>query len=145
MDAGGQPTAIQRSDGSLLCYLRGEPFVLRSESTDKGGSWTPVHPIPMRCPGASLALCKLSNGHLVLAFNDSSSERTPLSVALSTDDGATWSEPVTLESNSGEYAYPCVIQTSDDLIHVSYTFLRQVIKHVEFNEQWLTLLSGTDH
>ncbi len=30
---------------------------------------------------------------------------------------------------------------SDGKIHVSYTFLRLAIKHAEFNERWLTLLS----
>jgi predicted neuraminidase len=68
--------------------------------------------------------------------------RTPLSVALSTDEGATWRTPVSLEANPGEYSYPCVIETSDGMIHVTYTFLRKVIKHAEFNERWLTLLSG---
>jgi len=91
-----------------------------------------------------MAMCRLRNGHLVLVFNDSSTERTPLSVALSTDEGATWGRPVSLEANPGEYAYPCVIATSDGQTHVSYTFLRLVIKHAEFNERWLTLLSASD-
>lgn len=65
----------------------------------------------------------------------------PLSVALSTDNGATWSKPVALEANPGEYAYPCAIQTSDGHIHVTYTFLRKTITHVEFNERWIQLLT----
>lgn len=144
MDKGGQPTAIQRSDGSLLCFLRSEPFILQSESRDLGKTWSPTQSSALRCPGAGMAMCKLRNGHLVLVFNDSSKKRTPLSVALSTDDGATWGRPVSLEANPGEYAYPCVIETSDGRIHASYTYLRLVIKHAEFNERWLRLLSESD-
>jgi predicted neuraminidase/peroxiredoxin len=141
MNAGGQPTAVQRSDGSLLCFLRSEPFILQSESSDGGKTWRPTQRSALPCPGAGMALYRLRNGHLVLAYNSNSFARTPLSIALSTDDGATWSRPVHLESNPGEYAYPCVIETSDGRIHVSYTFLRKVIKHAMFNERWIRELS----
>jgi predicted neuraminidase len=140
IDRGGQPTVIQRDDGSLLAYLRSRPFILQSESKDMGKTWSPAHTTDLKCPGASMALCRLRNGHVVLVFNNSSILRTPLSVALSTDDGKTWSQPVALESNPGEYAYPCMIQSSDGNIHVTYTYLRKVIKHVEFNERWITNL-----
>jgi predicted neuraminidase/peroxiredoxin len=141
MDKGGQPTAFQRRDGTLLCYLRDKPFILQSESKDLGKSWLPTRPSSLPCPGASMALCRLKNGHIVLVYNPTPDARTPLSVALSRDDGATWGRPVALESNPGEYAYPSVIETSDGTIHVSYTFLRLAIKHAEFDERWLTLLS----
>ncbi|MBI4558675.1 MAG: exo-alpha-sialidase [Candidatus Hydrogenedentes bacterium] len=141
MDTGGQPTAVQRSTGSLLCFLRSAPFILQSDSTDLGKTWSPTRPAPLPCPGAGLAMCKLKSGHFVLVYNSSHTERTPLSVSLSTNDGRSWSRPVHLESNPGEYAYPCVIETSDGKIHVSYTFLRKVIKHAEFNERWIALLT----
>ncbi|MBI5092900.1 MAG: exo-alpha-sialidase [Candidatus Hydrogenedentes bacterium] len=119
----------------------GQPTVMQSESKDSGKTWTPSRPTTLPNPGAGMAMCKLRNGHLVFVYNSNADARTPLSVAISKDDGATWSRPVHLESNPGEYAYPCVIQTSDDKIHVSYTFLRLVIKHAEFSERWATLLS----
>ncbi|MBI2431589.1 MAG: exo-alpha-sialidase [Candidatus Hydrogenedentes bacterium] len=144
MDAGGQPTAIERSDGSLLCYLRAAPYILQSESQDGGKTWSPTKPSTLPCPGAGMAMCRLQNGHLVLVYNSNPLQRTPLSVALSTDDGATWSGPVHLESNPGEYAYPCVIETSDGRIHASYTFLRLVIKHAEFDERWIQLLGRSN-
>ena len=43
-----------------------------------------------------------------------------------------------LETDPGEYSYPCIIQTGDGRIHVTYTYRRYSIKHVEFNEDWLT-------
>jgi predicted neuraminidase len=35
-----------------------------------------------------------------------------------------------LESEPGEYSYPAVIETSDGLVHITYTWKRQRIKHV---------------
>ena len=35
-----------------------------------------------------------------------------------------------LEREAGEYSYPAVIQTSDGLVHISYTWRRDRIKHV---------------
>jgi predicted neuraminidase len=35
-----------------------------------------------------------------------------------------------LESEPGEYSYPAVIQTSDGLVHITYTWKRERIKHL---------------
>jgi len=59
-------------------------------------------------------------------------------VARSVDSGQRWEKPLDLETNPGEYSYPSVIQASDGLIHVTYTFRRCAIKHVAFSESWLT-------
>ncbi|HRX56141.1 MAG TPA: hypothetical protein P5016_16625, partial [Verrucomicrobiales bacterium] len=34
------------------------------------------------------------------------------------------------ESEPGEYSYPAIIQTSDGLVHLTYTWKRQKVKHV---------------
>jgi predicted neuraminidase len=134
---GSQPTIVQRTDGSLLAYLRSDPFILESESNDGGKTWTDPKQTNLHCPGAGIAMTRLANGNLVLVHNDSPTERSPLSIRRSTNEGKTWSDPLHLESNPGEYSYPCVLQTSDGRIHVTYTFRRYSIKHVEMNEDWL--------
>ena len=83
---------------------------------------------------------KLHNGHLVLVYNDSETDRTPLCISRSIDEGRTWEKPLLLESNPGRYSYPCVTQTEDGKIHVTYTFRRYAIKHVEMDENWLIQL-----
>ncbi len=135
---GSQPGVIQRKDGSLFSLMRKAPRLTQIESRDGGESWTDAVDSTLRNPDAGISLKKLANGHLILVFNDSDMHRTPLSVVRSTDEGRTWETPLHLESNPGEYSYPCVIQTRDGKIHVSYTYRRYSIKHVEFNEDWLT-------
>ena len=45
-------------------------------------------------------------------------------------DGKAWQSVRVLESDPGEYSYPAVIQTSDGLVHITYTWKRERIKHV---------------
>lgn len=137
VSTGSQPAIIERSDGSLMALLRHRPHILSSLSHDAGRTWTEPHPLPLKNPGAGITLTKLKNGHLVLVFNDSESERTPLSITRSLDEGRTWQTPLHLESNPGEYSYPSIIQSTDGKIHLTYTFRRYAIKHVEMNEDWL--------
>ena len=137
---GGQPTVIERADGSLLTLLRKGPRIVQTESRDGGRTWSPSVATPLKNPDAGIAMTRLRNGHLVLVFNDSENSRSPLSIARSLDEGRTWETPLALESNPGEYSYPCVIQTLDGRIHVTYTFRRYSIKHVEMDENWLVHL-----
>ena len=52
-----------------------------------------------------------------------------LNVALSRD-GRTWEAAAVLEQGPGEFSYPAVIQAADGLVHVTYTWKRERIKHV---------------
>lgn len=140
VSSGSQPTVIQRADGSLLTLLRKSPHILQSESRDGGRTWSPAIATELKNPDAGIAMTRLRNGHLVLIFNDSTTARSPLSIARSLDEGRTWEPPLVLESNPGEYSYPCVIQAGDGRIHITYTFRRYTIKHVELDENWLAHL-----
>jgi predicted neuraminidase len=134
---GEQPTLAPRQDGSLLAFLRTGPRLLQSESFDRGMTWSPAKLTEFKNPDAAISLRALRNGNLVLAWNNQERGRSPLHIARSTDGGKTWSNPVMLESNPGEYSYPSVFQSTDGLIHVIYTYRRYSIKHVVFNEDWL--------
>jgi predicted neuraminidase len=134
---GSQPALVERSDGSLFSLLREKPRLMKTTSHDGGRTWSKAVPSAIPNPDAGITMTRLANGHLILVFNDSETKRTPLSVARSVDEGSTWESPMNLESNPGEYSYPCVIQTADERIHVTYTFRRYAIKHVEFNEDWI--------
>lgn len=71
--------------------------------------------------------------------------RSPLTIAISEDEGVTWSArkniitkcEVGKEIDYPEFSYPSIIQTKDHKIHVSFTYLRQWIRHVEIAEDWI--------
>jgi len=160
-----QPTVVQRQDGSLFCLMRpwtagdvpylrlslaglppppqaGPGHLWQAVSRDEGETWEQVGMGPFPNPNAGADMVRLVNGHLVLAFNNSTIARTPLDIALSEDEGRTWGAVAHLETGDGEYSYPAVIQTPDGLIHVAYTWRRQTIRHVVLDEDWIRTAIG---
>ena len=72
----------------------------------------------------------MADGTVALVYNHTHSGRAPLNIAFSRDDGRTWSRPYVLEDQPGEYSYPAIIQARDGMLHITYTWQRQRIKHV---------------
>lgn len=130
-----QPAFVQRSDGTLLGLLRtNEGRIWVTSSIDRGNMWAEPKPTTLQHNNSGIDLVRLANGHLVLTFNDCTKGRTPLNLAVSEDDGETWSRQMALETDEGEYSYPAIIQTRDGFIHVIYTYRRTHIKHVVLTE-----------
>jgi alpha-L-rhamnosidase len=80
-------------------------------------------------PSAGTDAVTVKDGRHLLVYNPTPKGRTPLSVAISRD-GKTWDTAHVLESGPGEYSYPAVIQTADGLVHITYTWRRERIRHV---------------
>ena len=78
----------------------------------------------------------LTDGRHLIVYNNTPKGRSPLNVAIS-EDGVTWTDVVTLESEPGEYSYPAVIQAKDGRIHITYTWKRVRVKHVVLDSQKL--------
>jgi len=83
-------------------------------------------------PNSGIDAAMLRDGRALLVYNDTSRGRSPLNVAVSAD-GREWKNVVTLESQPGEYSYPAIIQTSDGLVHITYTWKRERVRHVVLN------------
>ena len=121
-----QPSVLRRDDGTLVAYMRenGPRNRIRvAESTDEGIHWGPVGQIELPNPGAGLDAVRLANGHWLLVYNDSTTDRTRLAISLSDDEGVHWRWTRHLERQPrGSYHYPAVIQAQDGQIHVVYSY-----------------------
>lgn len=145
---GSQPSVIETNDKILKCFMRTNDksgicanLVAVSESEDYGHTWTKIHPTKDNIPNpdSGLDAVTLDNGHVILVCNPLSEGRQKLTVFLSEDNGITFPYSRDLEpiEDDKSYHYPAVIQTSDGLIHVVYTFRRLNIKHACFDEDWI--------
>lgn len=125
-----QPTVLQHANGRLqiLCRSR-EGRLVESWSKDDGRTWTPMQSIALPNPNSGIDGVALRDGRVLLVYNHADRDRTPLNVAVSAD-GKKWQAALVLEKEPGEFSYPAVIQTSDGLVHISYTWKREGIKHV---------------
>ena len=134
-----QPT-ILRHDGKLqiLCRTRVPGRILQSWSEDNGKTWSKMEPIPLVNPNSGIDGVTLKSGRHLLVYNHTLLGRSPLNLAAS-DDGKTWQAAAVLESAPGEYSYPAIIQTADGLVHITYTWKRQRVKHVVVDPAKLVL------
>jgi len=128
----------------LVAYCRrgGDYFgredgrLVRTESFDGGRTWSPGEETDFPNPNSPVDFVRLQSGHLLLAYNDSASRRSPLSVALSTDGTRTWHPPVDIIRGELSYSYPCILQTSDGIIYLFFTAgARSHIKYAVFTER----------
>ena len=81
-------------------------------------------------PNSGIDAVRLKDGRSLVVYNHTTNGRTPLNVAVSEDAGKSWKSAAVLERDPGEYSYPAVIQTSDGLVHITYTWNRLRIKHL---------------
>ena len=140
------PAAITGSQLIAFCRRGGnyEPttngWLIRAESDDNGQTWSEGRDSDIRNPNAAVDLLQLRNGHLLLVFNDSMNDRTPLTAALSTDGGKSFSRRRNLIADStGDFGYPVAIQTRDGKIQVLFTSdERSVIRRAIFTEEDIT-------
>ena len=105
-------------------------YICESTSTDGGKTWTPAKRTSLPNPNSGIDAVRMKDGRIALVYNHTKHGRTPLNLALSTDDGETWGFPYVLEGAPGEYSYPAIIQSGDGRLHITYTWKRQRIKHV---------------
>jgi alpha-L-rhamnosidase len=142
-----QPSVLFHKDGSLqvLCRTRNRA-IAESWSKDNGKTWSPMTLSSLPNNNSGTDAVTLMNGWQLLVYNHvlppgdlAKGPRTPLNVAIS-KDGKSWYAAAILEDSPvSQYSYPSVIQTSDGMVHVVYTWRRERIKHVVINPLKLEL------
>jgi predicted neuraminidase len=125
-----QPTILQMKQKLVaLCRSKGLGKIVAMESTDQGKTWSKAEPLDLPNPNSGIDGVTLADGRSLLVYNHTPTGRSPLNVAVSMD-GKTWKPAIVLEREKGEYSYPAIIQSPDGLVHITYTWKRQKVRHV---------------
>jgi predicted neuraminidase len=129
-----QPTILAYRDGAssrlqILCRSRGDGVILQSWSRDHGSTWSALTAAALPNPNSGIDGVTLRDGRQLLVYNHTARGRSPINVAVSSN-GGDWSAAAVLETDPGEFSYPAVIQSSDDRVHITYTWKRERIRHL---------------
>jgi predicted neuraminidase len=120
-----------------LCRTK-QGVVAQTWSKDGGKTWSALTAAPLPNPNSGTDAVTLADGRQLIVYNhaghrvnEAKGNRWPLDVAVS-ENGLEWRHALTLETepNKAGYSYPAVIQSSDGLVHITYTWDRTRIKHV---------------
>lgn len=134
-----QPALLLHPGGSVQAVGRSQQGkIWEAWSSDQGATWSPLRLLDLPNPNSGLDAVTLADGRHVLVYNHTPRGRSPLNVAVSAD-GKRWQAALVLEQEPGEYSYPAVMQSQDGLIHITYTWKRQRIKHVVVDPAQLVL------
>ncbi len=122
-----EPGVIELRDGRLMMWHRtdqGSQF--RSYSEDGGDTWSVPEPSCIISPLSPASIKRLpQTGDLILVWNDHSAiderrrgKRTPLTIAISRDEGQTWIHRKNLETKhlDGYYCYTAIEFFGDDVL-----------------------------
>jgi len=128
-----QPSLLFYRKGKmqLLCRSRNKN-INEAWSKDNGMTWSPLSPTQLPNNNSGIDAVTLADQRQLLVFNPIVKGRYELAVAVS-GDGIHWDGAVLLENDpkpEAEYSYPAVIQTKDGMVHISYTWNRNLIQHV---------------
>ena len=102
-----EPGLVELNDGRILQIIRTQVGkIYHSYSSDRGETWSPAEPWIIASPEAPATIVRLQDGRLALFHNpnfveggDHGGPRTPLAASVSSDEGASWSEPRVLEDD----------------------------------------------
>jgi predicted neuraminidase len=137
-----QPAILFHKNGKLQAIGRTKQArIFEVWSEDSGKTWGRMALTSLPNPNSGIDAVTLRDGRQLLVYNHNPNPkgRSPLNVAVS-KDGREWQAALTLESEPGEqFSYPAVIQTSDGLVHITYTWKRERIKHAVIDPQKLEL------
>ncbi|MBO6168193.1 MAG: exo-alpha-sialidase [Kiritimatiellae bacterium] len=137
--AAHEPGVVECSDGSVLLWIRtGADFQYFSRSTDRGETWSAPQPSQLRSPLSPASIKRLPTGELLAIWNDHEAKpemrthhpdkhkwangwRSPLSAAISRDDGRTWHGSKMIEDDpEGWFCYTAIQPLDDGTVLLAY-------------------------
>lgn len=141
-----QPSLVPLGPEEGLAFLRDgseHRATGLARTRDAGRTWDAPVALGLPNPDAGLDALRLESGALLVACNGGKTGRESLILAVSKDEGLSWTRMVTLEEEKGEeFSYPFLLRGREGVLHLVYTWKRRDIKHVWFNEAWLATGGG---
>lgn len=105
-----------------------------SESRDGGLTWSQPVPSGIRNNESKIDVLSLDGETILMAYNDTPEtdwhERSPLTLACTQDEGATWMNLLELAPAPGNKCQPAMCLDRDGLLHVIYMHRHTAIEHV---------------
>lgn len=110
-----EPGVIELKDGKVMMIIRASAGVqYKSYSTDNGASWSAAIPTNIKSPLSPATIQRIpKTGDLLMVWNNNDGtvaglkgKRTPMSIAISKDEGVSWLSIKNLEEDpDGWYCY----------------------------------------
>lgn len=152
-----EPGVIELKDGRLLMYMRtntGSQYISYSE--DNGDTWSKAQPSNLASPLSPASIERIPwTGDLLCVWNDHSGvhhypagRRTPLCLAISKDEGKSWSRSGIIEGNpDGWYCYTAITFVKNRVLLAYCAGDKRVgglnrLKILAISKNCLTSLSG---
>ena len=137
-----QPTLWESKPGNVHALLRSTAgYICRTDSKDYGKTWSPAHKTNLLNPNSGIDVTQLGGDTLLLAYNPTGEDwgsRGKLSLALSFDNGNTWSKDIVIESagKEDEFSYPALI-SNGNTVSLTYTWNRKKIAFWSATKDWI--------
>ena len=121
-----EPGVVELKDGTIMMFIRTNGgFQYLSWSKDKGQTWSPMVASNIPSPLSPASIARIpSTKDLLLVWNNNGGEnprtkrhRTPLTMAISKDEGKTWEHVTDIETDpDGWYCYIAIHFTEDGVL-----------------------------
>jgi predicted neuraminidase len=86
---------------------------------------------------------RLSDGRLLIAFNDSAKNRSNITLSIASGHGDASKRIALIEQETGSvFSYPFLMRASDGMIRMAYTRKGKEIALSSFNEAWIRALES---
>ncbi len=149
-----EPGVVELKDGRIMMFIRSDSGVQQlSYSSDQGVTWSHIEPSNIASPVSPASIARIpSTGDLLLVWNNNKikeegwhgGKRTPLTIAVSRDEGKTWEHIKDIETDpEGWYCYIAIHFTKKEVLlgycagnrpaktHLSVTNITRL------NQKWL--------
>ncbi|QEC54313.1 BNR repeat protein [Anseongella ginsenosidimutans] len=121
-----EPGVVELKNGNILMFIRASAGKqLYSWSADQGATWSPAVPSPVSSPLSPASIERIpETNDLLMVWNNNDGEtaatkgeRTPLTLAISKDEGKSWRHIKPVETDpDGWYCYTAIHFTEDAVL-----------------------------